>query len=482
MRSQRSSRATPRQATPRDPEARTDGGAARFVAAQCGRTMPAWAVDLANVAGELDDAGRYRYGTVVVTVPRQSAKTTTALDVAIGRAVAHRDYRAAYAAQTGHVTTERFGDRFTELESGPLGSRLKLRRSQGTERITYRKQGSYVRAFPPIDGALRSSALDLVIVDEGQEHDDLTLGTALDATIRPTFTTRPRRQLWVVGTAPAARGTYLERYYRLAQAGAPGVALVDFGALPDEDVESPDVWRLRHPGLAAGLTDEEFLRSELDAAAAAGDVDRFAREYLNRWGAGAPGTAVDADRWRAARVDRPRPAAVDLAIDVAPMGAYAAVVAAWEVGPGRWHGAVVQAADGTSWVDAALADLDARLEVRSCVWDSVSQAAGLLGKLRADSRSASSSLLGRSTSRGLDFAEVSAATSWILDQIDGGALTVTPDADLDAAAAAGVLRRVGDAQRPAWGRRKSGATIAPLVALTLAAWQASTTPVGPYIA
>lgn len=126
----------PRAATPRDPSWATDGSAARFVAWRSGRRMPGWASHLVDVAGEHDSAGRYRYPLVVVTVPRQSTKTTTALDAAIGRALVHRDYRAAYAAQTGHVTTERFSDRYTELEGCTLGPRLKLRRSQGTERIT----------------------------------------------------------------------------------------------------------------------------------------------------------------------------------------------------------------------------------------------------------------------------------------------------------------------------------------------------------
>lgn len=430
-----------------------------------GRRMPPWARGAVDLAGETTDGTRYRYGIVVVLVPRQCAKTTTALDLALGRGLVHRDYRAAYAAQTGHVTTERMGDRFAEVALSPAADRLKVRRSQGTERLTVTANGSYLKAFPPIDGALRSSALDLVIIDEAQEHDDDPLGHALDHTIMPTFTTRPRRQLILLGTAPDRPGTYLERYATLARAGAPGVALVDYGAADDDDLADPAVWHRVHPGLAAGLTDEEYLAGEYRL-----DPDRFAREHLNVWPRGRPGGAIDPTRWQAAQVAAVRPptARVHLAVDLAPAGAYAAIAAGWQDGPVT-RAAVVQAAEGTAWVDAALRDLVERLSPVYVHYDAVSQAAGVMTRLRLPG------------ARAVPFAEVSAGVEWFLEGL-GRVVTVHPDEALDRAAASAVLRRVGDAQRPAWGRRNAGAPIPPLVAVTLAAYGAAATPAGGFVA
>jgi hypothetical protein len=318
--------------------------------------MPGWARSAVDLIGELTPEGHYAYPVVVVLVPRQSAKTTTALDIALGRAIAHRDYRAAYAAQTGHVTTERMGERLEELGGSPLAGRIRTRRSQGTERFTLTTTGSYCKAFPPRNGALRSSALDLVIVDEGQEHDDVPLGVALDHTIMPTFTTRPRRQYLILGTAPDRPGTYLERYATLARAGTPGVALVDYGALPDEDPGDPAVWHRRHPGLAAGLTDVDYLRSQWEF-----DPAGFTREHLNVWPVGAVTAAViPATDWAdclvppadAAALSTSRPTADALAVAVAPDGARAAICAAYRLGSGVTLVKVLAEAPGTAWIAA----------------------------------------------------------------------------------------------------------------------------------
>jgi hypothetical protein len=451
----------PRQVTARNPDRETDGHAVSVLARLSGRTMPPWARAAVDVLGEQDRTPsglwRYAYPITVVTVPRQSAKTTTALDVALGRGMLHRDYRAAYAAQTGHVTTERMADRFTELGASLLAPRLRIRRSAGTERVTYLPHGSYVKAFPPIDGALRSSALDLVIVDEGQEHADDPLGRALDHTVMPTFTTRPRRQFLILGTAPALPGSYLERYAALARAGAPGVALVDYGATPDEDPGDPATWRRRHPGLAAGLTDEAFLTDQYRL-----DPDGFTREHLNVWPRGNPGAVIPADAWDRVQVPTPRPTGVPLrwSLEVARGSTSAAIAAAWLDADGVVRAAVVQAGEGTAWLDAALPDLVRKYAARF-VWDGISPAHGIAQRLRVPGRA-------------LDFTDVAAGCSWFLEAVCATPprVTVTPDEDLDRAAASAVKRTVGDTGRWAWGRKGSALPVTPLVAVTFAAYAA----------
>ena len=97
---------------------------------------------------------------------------------------------------------------------------MKLRRSRGSESIGWRRTDSYMQAFAAKEGALRSAALDLVIVDEAQEHDDV-IGAHLRRQITATFSTRPRHQLWVVFSAGVVgRSTYAADYLRRARSPA----------------------------------------------------------------------------------------------------------------------------------------------------------------------------------------------------------------------------------------------------------------------
>src|SRR5215471_15214010 len=66
----------PAIATARTPERLTFGGAVAKLAAAMGRPLMPWQSYVADVALEVDDAGRFCYQLVLVTVPRQSGKTT----------------------------------------------------------------------------------------------------------------------------------------------------------------------------------------------------------------------------------------------------------------------------------------------------------------------------------------------------------------------------------------------------------------------
>jgi hypothetical protein len=243
------------------------------------------------------DATGYRWPVVCILWPRQTGKTTLILCTALGRARRMRDYRAAYAAQTGHITSQRFKEWIGAVHRRPgWALDYRTRSSDGTERITVRATSSYLRAFPPIPGRLRSAALDLVVVDEAQEHDDDRVGQQLDADIQPTFDTRPRGQWIIAGTAGDASSTYWARHYANAAAGAPGHLLLELGTPPPgADLDDPATWAAHHPGLLAGRTTLERLHQ----ARATLGPDRFAREYLNQWGAAVADTLFPSGAWAA---------------------------------------------------------------------------------------------------------------------------------------------------------------------------------------
>jgi hypothetical protein len=447
--------------------------------------MPPWAAAAVDILGEqlpdeLDEHGTraYAYQFCVVLVPRQSAKTTTALDVALGRCLAaprERPFYAAYAAQTGHVTTERMGDRFTEVSASPfLRDLLKPRLSQGTERLTVLSSKSHIKAYPPKSGALRGNALDLVIVDEGQEHDMEPLGRLLDHTIMGTFTTRPRRQFLILGTAPDRPGTYLEHYATRARAGAPGFALIDYGATPDEDPGDPAVWRRRHPGLAAGLTDESFLRSQFEL-----DPAGFAREHLNVWpaeGAGS-GAAIPTAAWNraqlpteaAALLDVARPRADALALAVAVDGERAALTAAYRLDEHRVLVKVLDAQPGTAWALTEAPALSRRLGLPILV-DAFGPAGPVVDELRAAGAWVEVVTTGTYTTSCVGFLSAVLADPPTLAHLGQPILT---------AAALTAGRRVLDRGTWAWSRR--GGDVTALESASIAAHAARTAPPGPRV-
>lgn len=450
----------PRQATPRDPHRPTDGSAGAFVAHLHRRPWTRWQRAAADLIGELTPTGRYAWPVVIILVPRQCGKTTFAFDLMQGRCLQHPDYRVAYCAQTGHVTTERFTERMTEVAGNLLATRIRCRRSQGTERMTFARN-SFMKAFPPKDGALRGSALDLVVVDEPQEIDE-DLGVALDQTILPTFTTRARRQLVLVGTAGTDRSAYLARYLALARAGAEGVALIEYGANETDDPADPAVWRRVHPGLAAGLTDEDALRSALAVMGTAG----FAREYLNVWQTNTD-RLIPAAAWSAIRHPKTQPAPgvpPILGVDVAVDRSAAAIVACWPDPDGTPVLEVVDYRPQVDWVAGRLLALAGRH--RGAVWaDSAGPVLTVvddLVQLAAEQRIPVT--IEQTSTR-----DYTAACAGLLDKINTRAVAHRGEQPLDAAVAGAGRRHIGDGAW-AWARRTSTADISPLGAGTVALW------------
>lgn len=427
-----------------------------------GRPWLPWQRSAADLIGErVPDPAvgwRYRYPIAVVTVPRQCGKTTWALDLAIGRCLDQPDYRAAYTAQTGHVTTERMIERFTELADSPLAGRAHLRRSAGTERVTFPGR-SYVKAFPPKAGALRSSALDLVVVDEAQEHGTV-LGEQLDLTILPTFTTRRRRQLILVGTAGTDASDYLRRYLESARAGLPGFALVEFGFADDDDPDDEAAWIRTHPGLGP-LTDLEALRGARAAMGPAG----FAREFGNRWSRSTD-RVIDPTAWagRQLPLDHPRPTGrLCFSLDVAADRGSAAIAIASPPDSitGRAYLECVDHRPGLEWLIPRAVELSAAYGAAFAV-DRFGAAGPTVDALE---RAGIPLLV-------MKAGDVANAAAGILDAIHAGTVDVYPSPALSDAVDGAAMRPLGDSGGFAWARRLAAAPVAPLVAASGALWGA----------
>ena len=446
---------SPRLATPRDPSRPSDGQAGAFIAHLHGRPWKSHQRLAADVVGELLPDGRYAYQIAVVLLPRQTGKTTLVHDLAIGRGLMYRDYRAAYAAQTGHVTTERMVERIEELASGPLADKVRARRSAGTERITLPGR-SYLKAFPPKAGALRSNALDLVIVDEAQEH-GVVLGAQLDLTILPVFSTRRRRQLIIVATAGTDTSDYLLRYLEAARALLPGYCVVEYGAAAGEDPDDESIWPLRHPGLAAGLTDVDYLRSMRVAMGPAA----FAREFFNVW-TRTSDRAIDPADWAA--VQTPGAVAVGrrcFGLDVAPDRSSGAVA----VADAHGFGELVDQHAGTDWLVGRLLDLQARHDTPiACA------RYGAAGPIVDELERRRARLLVMTSG------DVANAAAGLADALEARTLRIVPSVALSESVDGAAKRALGDSGGFQWARRTAAASPAPLVALSGARWGALHSP------
>jgi hypothetical protein len=403
---------------------------------------------IAEVAGELLPNGHYAYTTIVVTMPRQCAKSTTSYDVALGRGRAYRDYRVKYSTHKGTITSDRYADWFLELERFPrVLADMRLRRSRGTEAIGWRRTGSYFQAFPARDGALRSAALDAVVVDEAQEH-DAVLGEALKRTITPTFSTRPRRQLWVVFTAGTDASTYAREYYDKAVAGEPGYAIFDYGCPDDVDPLDRTLWHTWHPGLAYGLTDYDALDMALGEGVAA-----FVREYGNLWTRTAAGRVIPEDAWRAVQhTNAMPPGRACFAVSAAFDRTHAAIAVA---GPRR-HLEVIDIVPVENAAARAL-ELQTRHGVPIAI-----DGHGPTVTVHDELVRAKANLLTMTSY------DVAVAAAGFLDAVKARNLSVWPHPALDDAVEVAGTRPLGDGF--AWSHRASAGSIAPLVAITNALW------------
>jgi hypothetical protein len=420
-----------------------------------------------GVLGERLPDGSAAFPIGVVMVPRQAGKTTWVFDDLLGRCLELPDYHCAYTAQTGAMASERFQERLGLLAGTRLNPYVKGRRSQGSERMTVRGQ-SYIKAFPPRDGALRGSALDCVVIDEAQEIDEL-LGTALDQTILPTFTTRRRRQLILIGTAGNDTSKYLARYLALARGGADGVAVVEYGATEDDDPTDPAVWWRVHPGLAAGLTDESALRSALQVMG----VEGFAREYLNVWANSGGPRLILGKTWNALRRVKaePRPGTSPvLAVEVAADRSATAIMACWPDRDGVPVLEVVEYRPDTEWAGPRLDELRRAHRPPMIVAADDGPVVTVVDHARR---------LGV-TIRTTNKTEYATACQATFDAIEHGRVGHRNEQPLNAAVGGAAKRPMGDAGW-GWGRRMSTAEVSPLTAGSLAFWGNQRRPARPMV-
>lgn len=437
--------AQPLAATPRNPAHQTDGGLVAVVADALGTPLMPWQRLVADVAGERHPDGSYVYPIVVVSVPRQSGKTTLMRARLVTRCLTQPGVQVFYTAQTGKDARERWRDLTKQILASPLRNRVQIKQAAGAERVVF-GNGSELRVFAPVGTALHGYTPPEVHLDEAWAHDAVR-GEELMGAIVPAQITLRDRQLWLVSTAGTAESGFFRRWYDAAVAQVPGVAGFVWAAPEGADPYSPDTWAQFHPALGHTITADD-----LAAAGHAHSRAEFERAYCNRW-TRTSSAIIPADVWAGLRgtLSPPAAGAAVVAYDVAHDRGSADVVVAWKVGE-RVAVKVARAAPGYGWVADTVADLTAKLRAPA----------------GADEHGPAASVAVPGV-RTLSAAEYASACGEFLSLVNAGGLVHDGDQRLTDAVAS-VTWRPMQADLWGWSRRTSAGPVSAVVAATVAVW------------
>ena len=346
----------------RDESYLSEGAEIARVARLLGIELMPWQRHVADIATEyrLDAFGRrcYRYRTVVVTVPRQSGKTTLMTPVRVHRIMTRPGIDAFSTAQTGKAARDRIIKMIEQVETSPLAPLFRSLRSNGAEGLKVNGTNSRVVRFSPVSGALHGETPHLVDFDEiwryGEDLGDMLLGGARPAMI----TLGARAQVWMVSTKGTAASTFMNRYIEAGENGTdPTLAYFAWQMPAGADMDDPATWWKFHPALGNTIGEDD-LAAEMYAEGMS--HNERVRAYMNLITT-VTDSIIDGGAWAALAdddADRVPPALGDcgIGIEVAAGNTCAAVVAGW------WDEGtpvlrVLHQAPGTSWVAGYLRHL-----------------------------------------------------------------------------------------------------------------------------
>jgi phage terminase large subunit-like protein len=270
------------------------------VAKALGLGLLPWQRQVLGVALERHN-GRPRYRDVLVSVPRQSGKSSLALSLIVWRLLSEPDMRVLYAAQTRGAAREKLlSSWWPRLARSPYAGRLKLFRGFGAETVKV-DNGSTLQLLSATESSGHGETTDLVVADESWVHQDARIEQA----VRPTMATRRDAQLWAMSTAGTSRSVWWRKKVESGRAAVEmgvdsGLALFEWSAPDGSNLADEDVWWRTMPALGR-LIDVETVRADMSNM----DLVEFGRAYLNLWPDpdGEGWKVFDEDKWRRARED-----------------------------------------------------------------------------------------------------------------------------------------------------------------------------------
>lgn len=251
------------------------------MARHLGTPLMPWQQHVADVALEVEPTtGRLAYRRVILTVPRQSGKTTLLLALFVWRALVMGSPQGmAFTAQNGLAARMRLQREWHELLRRVPAFRDTYRTSwkTGAEALLFHN-GSFLQAVAGTEDAGHGLTLDLAVIDEAFAQPNGRLEQAFG----PTMLTRPQPQLWFVSTAGAPSDRWFREKVeagRAAEAGS-GVAFFEWSAPDDADITDREAWRACMPALGYTVSEATIVAEMM---ALRDRPDEFRRAYLNQW-------------------------------------------------------------------------------------------------------------------------------------------------------------------------------------------------------
>lgn len=338
----------------RDPSYLTEGEEIARLARVIGLELMPWQRHVVDIATEyrLDQFGRriYHYGKILVSVPRQSGKTTLMTPVRLHRIMTRPGIDCFSTAQTGKAARERIMKMIDFIETGPLFALFKSLRSNGSEGLQVKANRSKVTRFSPVLGALHGETPYLVDFDEIWKYTEI-LGDALMGGASPgQITLDGQGQIWMISTKGTAASTFMNKYVEAGENGTDeDLAYFAWQKPATLDPDDPQTWWTFHPALGNTIT-EDKLRKEMygDGMTRSERI----RAYMNLLTT-VDESIIDPEVWDSEAADPERVPALDeigIGIEVAPGNSCAAVVAGWWDDDGRPTVRVLHQAPGTKWL------------------------------------------------------------------------------------------------------------------------------------
>ncbi len=424
----------------------------------------------------------FRFRTVVLLVGRQNGKSTLMQVLSLWRMFVDGAQLVIGTAQNLDVAEEQWQGAIDIVEDIPelaveVAQVLKV---NGKKQLKLNTGERYKVAAASRRGG-RGLSGDLVLLDELREHQSWDAWGA----VSKTTMARARAQVWAASNAGDSSSVVLAYLREIAHdaLGNPddlkpttdreevpddaaeddSLGIFEYSAPPDCDIWDRDGWAMANPSMGHGGVSEQAIAS----AARTDPVPVFRTEVLCQWVDGLLESVIPPSVWEACFdiaskiVSPPR-----FALDVSPSRAWAAISAAGLRADGRSHVEVTSrdgVADHRQGVDWVIPRV---LQLFEAFPGSV---------LTIASGSAAEALVPALTSAGVELEfikgnDVAAACGLFFDQATTHSLRHIGQVELTAALLT-VRKNIDNGEGAwRWGRKRSGADIAPLYAATLALW------------
>jgi phage terminase large subunit-like protein len=248
------------------------------VARELGLPLLPWQRQTLGVALEISGR-RPAYRDVLVSVPRQSGKSSLALSLIVWKLLSEPDQLVLYGARNRVAARRKLLHTWhPRLARSGLGDRFSVYRGFGNESLSA-DNGSRLELLSAAEASGHGETTSLVIVDEAWVHADATV----EQSVRPAMVTVADAQLWLMSTAGTARSVWwrekLEAGRAAAQMGVDtGLCPLEWAADPTADATDESTWHQAMPALGR-LADVDTVRQDL----ASMGVKEFRRAYLNQW-------------------------------------------------------------------------------------------------------------------------------------------------------------------------------------------------------